>query len=252
MPPTGNRAITPSKAKFSDLNTAARIKRIIESIAKTQVEKIYPRPRYGTVTAVYSALRRAAVEYPGDDSATFTLKYGSAVPTVGSRVRVAGRAGARYIDDVLTGVDVPASGGSLPAGGTDGQVLTKQSATDGDADWETPSGGGGGAVLEAQFGFGGLVAPTSEAMSAPYMMAGGTTFTQAIVTMSSASASAYTIRIYVDGALADTFTVAAGDGVVGSEHIETVSIVVTTGQVVQASIGAAALATGENVLVVCR
>lgn len=35
-------------------------------------------------------------------------------------------------------------GGSLPPGGTTGQVLTKQSATDGDADWETPSGGGGG------------------------------------------------------------------------------------------------------------
>jgi hypothetical protein len=35
-------------------------------------------------------------------------------------------------------------GGSLPAGGTTGQVLTKQSGTDGDADWETPSAGGGG------------------------------------------------------------------------------------------------------------
>lgn len=30
-----------------------------------------------------------------------------------------------------------------PTGGTDGQVLTKQSATDGDADWETPSVSGG-------------------------------------------------------------------------------------------------------------
>lgn len=29
-------------------------------------------------------------------------------------------------------------GGSLPAGGTVGQVLTKQSSTDGDADWEDP------------------------------------------------------------------------------------------------------------------
>lgn len=32
---------------------------------------------------------------------------------------------------------------SLPSGGADGQVLTKQSATDGDVAWETPSGGGG-------------------------------------------------------------------------------------------------------------
>lgn len=34
-------------------------------------------------------------------------------------------------------------GGGLPAGGTTGQVLTKASAADGDANWQTPSGGGG-------------------------------------------------------------------------------------------------------------
>jgi hypothetical protein len=33
---------------------------------------------------------------------------------------------------------------SIPAGGTTGQVLTKQSGTDFDADWETAAGGGGG------------------------------------------------------------------------------------------------------------
>lgn len=36
-------------------------------------------------------------------------------------------------------------GGGLPAGGTTGQVLTKASVLDGDANWQTPSGGGGGA-----------------------------------------------------------------------------------------------------------
>jgi hypothetical protein len=40
------------------------------------------------------------------------------------------------------GTGLPDGGTGLPDGGTDGQVLTKQSATDGDADWETPSGGG--------------------------------------------------------------------------------------------------------------
>lgn len=39
-------------------------------------------------------------------------------------------------------------GGSLPAGGTTGQVLTKVSDTDGDAGWATPSGGGGGGALD--------------------------------------------------------------------------------------------------------
>ena len=31
--------------------------------------------------------------------------------------------------------------GSIPTGGTAGQVLTKRSSTDGDADWQTPTGG---------------------------------------------------------------------------------------------------------------
>ena len=37
------------------------------------------------------------------------------------------------------------SGGSLPPGGTEGQVLTKQSSTDGDADWEAIIFDGGSA-----------------------------------------------------------------------------------------------------------
>lgn len=36
--------------------------------------------------------------------------------------------------------------GNLPSGGTTGQVLTKQSDDDGDADWEDSAGGGGGTV----------------------------------------------------------------------------------------------------------
>ena len=36
----------------------------------------------------------------------------------------------------------------IPAGGTDGQVLTKTSSTDYAVDWETPSGGGGGISTE--------------------------------------------------------------------------------------------------------
>ena len=61
-------------------------------------------------------------------------------------------------DQVLVEGDVPVwrtdhwefeaqTGGSgVPAGGTDGQVLTKQSATDGDVAWETPTGGGSAAM----------------------------------------------------------------------------------------------------------
>lgn len=41
--------------------------------------------------------------------------------------------------------------GSVPTGGTTGQVLTKLSSTDGDADWQTPSGGGGSLSLSSLY-----------------------------------------------------------------------------------------------------
>jgi hypothetical protein len=61
------------------------------------------------------------------------------------------------VDDP-TVIRVDAGGGSgaegvgVPAGGTTGQVLTKASGTDYDTDWETPSGGGGGAPTGAAGG----------------------------------------------------------------------------------------------------
>lgn len=148
-------------------------------------------------------------------------------------------------------IRIPGSTG-LPGGGTTGQVLTKDSNDDHDVSWQDAAGGPGGGVTEAQFGFGGLIAPSAEAKSAPYMMSAGHTFTQVIVTLSAASASSYTIIIYVDGSPVDSFTVAAGVGEPNNEHVETVSIAVTANQVVQASVGAAPLGTGENLLVVCR
>ncbi len=45
--------------------------------------------------------------------------------------------------DGAPGVD-GTDGTGVPVGGTDGQVLTKASATDGDVVWETPAAGGGG------------------------------------------------------------------------------------------------------------
>lgn len=49
----------------------------------------------------------------------------------------------REVADTLTDKleEVDEGGASLPSGGSEGQVLTKQSSTDGDADWETPTGG---------------------------------------------------------------------------------------------------------------
>lgn len=61
---------------------------------------------------------------------------------VGTDLIAIERAGVLY---KATASDIAGlGGGGLPAGGTTGQVLTKISATDGDANWQTPSGGGGG------------------------------------------------------------------------------------------------------------
>lgn len=50
----------------------------------------------------------------------------------------------------VTAAQLAALGGGLPAGGTTGQVLTKASATDGDADWQTPAAGGGSGLASGQ------------------------------------------------------------------------------------------------------
>lgn len=90
---------------LGDFNSAARLREIIRTIASEVVEEIYPRPRFATVTAINVTLRTATVQYP-DDAATFTIPYGGVTPAVGSIVRVAGRIGSKYIDDVMTGPGV--------------------------------------------------------------------------------------------------------------------------------------------------
>lgn len=57
----------------------------------------------------------------------------------------AGTIAATTVQAALEEVAAEAGGAGLPTGGAMGQVLTKQSSTDGDADWATPTGGGGGA-----------------------------------------------------------------------------------------------------------
>jgi hypothetical protein len=46
---------------------------------------------------------------------------------------------AGQTQELPTGDSLPGGGAGVPAGGTTGQVLTKASATDGDADWQPPS-----------------------------------------------------------------------------------------------------------------
>ena len=143
----------------------------------------------------------------------------------------------------------PTSPNPLPVGGSAGQVLAKIDGTDYNVEWVDQSGGGGGgAALEAQFGFGGLVAPSAQVSSPTYEMAGAVTFTEVICSLSASSAAAYTIRVFVNGVQQDFFTFPASQ----VKHTEVVSIAVVAGNDVSVKVDAAPLATGENLLVVCR
>lgn len=62
-----------------------------------------------------------------------------------THIEVTGTDGVNLGANVADALDLLAS---KLAGGTDGQVLTKQSGDDYDVDWETPSGGGGGSVFD--------------------------------------------------------------------------------------------------------
>jgi hypothetical protein len=56
------------------------------------------------------------------------------------------------VEVILESASAPGPAGvGVPAGGTDGQVLAKQSASDYDTDWEDPTGGGGGAPTDATY-----------------------------------------------------------------------------------------------------
>ena len=87
---------------LDDLNAAARLKEVVEKIAAEVVESMYPRPRFATVKTVDSLNRKVVVNYPGD--ATDVTVDGTVIlPNVGAIVRVAGVAGARFVDEIMTG-----------------------------------------------------------------------------------------------------------------------------------------------------
>lgn len=69
----------------------------------------------------------------------------TAASSVSSIVPASSGTPGQVLTKTTTGADWQDVDG-LPAGGTTGQVLTKQSSTDGDADWETPTGGQWGGI----------------------------------------------------------------------------------------------------------
>lgn len=88
---------------FRDLNAAARTREAMRKIAIHVVEELYPRPRHATVLAVDLPNQRAQLEFPDEVGNPFWVKATVIMPQVGATVRVAGRSGARYIDEVQSG-----------------------------------------------------------------------------------------------------------------------------------------------------
>lgn len=144
---------------LSDLATAMDVRDVIESIAEGVVDRTRPNYQYGTVTdlvpdsALVQVLMDADAPIGGDP---IPVRTGTVTPSqIGQRVRVAGREGDRYIDDVIgpavfAGFSIP-DGAETPAGAqarankaladakeyTDAQLL----AVSGGADFAcTPSG----------------------------------------------------------------------------------------------------------------
>jgi hypothetical protein len=80
------------------------MKEAIRAIASEVVEAQWPSPRYAIVQSFNPATRMAVCRYPGE-SVDFSLPSSGLNPTTGAVVRVLGRSGARYIDEVVQGVD---------------------------------------------------------------------------------------------------------------------------------------------------
>jgi hypothetical protein len=80
------------------------MKEVIRQVAESAVMALSPPPRFAVVDSVDDPARAALVHFPDEPTATFVVSYGGTCPAPGDTVRVAGRSGARYIDDVVSSV----------------------------------------------------------------------------------------------------------------------------------------------------
>ena len=75
---------------FSGYDTALQMRRLIEEVAATTINKLRPRPRYGAVQSIDSENSKCTVLFVGDTEAV-EVNTGSLIPShVGQRVKVEG------------------------------------------------------------------------------------------------------------------------------------------------------------------
>lgn len=107
---------------FADLGTAAKVRDLVRSIAKQEIEKLRPNPRYGTVDSIDTTNRVCSVVYP-ESTGSVPVKMGVIRPSaVGQVVRVEGPPNDRHVADVLGTASLDAIGGG--GGVTDHGLLT--------------------------------------------------------------------------------------------------------------------------------
>lgn len=82
---------------------AARFRDWARATIKSEVKKVQPGDRYGTITAIDWTAMRAELTFAGS-SDVIRVKFGySCQPTnIGQRVRVSGEVGDRYISELVT------------------------------------------------------------------------------------------------------------------------------------------------------
>jgi hypothetical protein len=84
---------------WDDFATAVKVRDLIRSVSRAEVDRTRPGPRYAVVDTVNLTAKTANVTYTGE-AVSVPISFGGVVPSVGAKVRIEGPSGARYIADV--------------------------------------------------------------------------------------------------------------------------------------------------------
>lgn len=89
--------------EFSDLTAATRLRDVIRSLVREELERERPRYKYAQVVSINATAGTCVVTYAGEPGNNVTVKMGKIIrpTTAGQIVRVDGLSGDRFIADVL-------------------------------------------------------------------------------------------------------------------------------------------------------
>lgn len=93
-----------------DHSAAKKFRDVVASIARSEIEKMFPRDRYAKVHEIHEDQRRVVVQYNGEGPDNLvSVPYNSVKPAyVDQWVRIGGAAGDRHVVDTLGGTAVEA------------------------------------------------------------------------------------------------------------------------------------------------